>query len=105
TEVDAEPIGNDPYSARSWSYSNSGQIAGNGTQDNDMQNPAAWDLVTIDPNIVVAVVDTGVDLTHPDLNIVSHFNYTGAVGGGPVFTSDNHGTACAGDVAAIRNNG
>lgn len=68
---------------------------------------------------VVAVVDTGVDLTHPDLkgNLVSGATFTGCgKTGGPCGNGDfrgpdgqnngdEHGTHVAGIVAAVANNG
>lgn len=65
----------------------------------------AWNL-TRGQGIRVAVLDTGVDASHPDL--------AGRLTGGANFTSQNfgdfadrngHGTMCAGLVAANRNNG
>jgi subtilisin family serine protease len=65
--------------------------------------PAAWDVTTGSPDVVVAVVDSGVDATHPDLQ--------GAVEAGHNFVDDDadasdilgHGTAVAGVVAARAN--
>ncbi|MEB3221523.1 MAG: S8 family serine peptidase [Candidatus Sericytochromatia bacterium] len=60
--------------------------------------------------VVVAIVDTGVDLTHPDLKgkLVKGYNATG-VGGlfglGSPADDNGHGTHCAGIAAAITNNG
>lgn len=53
----------------------------------------------------VALVDTGVDLAHPDLadRVVRASNFV--VAGEQSFTSDVHGTAVAGVVAAGANNG
>src|SRR5947209_8726254 len=64
--------------------------------------PAAWDITTGNPNSVVAVVDTGVDSTHPDLsrNILPGTNCTTESG-----TPLAHGTHVAGIAAAIGNNG
>ena len=102
--VDVEPLGNDTYAARLYEFKNTGQIAGLGTDDNDMHIPEAWQLVNVSPDVVVAVIDCGVDLTHPDLNLVAGYNADGTPGGGPAGTGDNHGTSVAGNIGAVRNN-
>lgn len=104
-DVDTEPLGNDTYGARLYGFKNAGQIAGLGNHTNDMNIPEAWSLVSVASDITVAVVDTGIDLTHPDLNIVGGFNADGTPGGGPSVLGGNHGTAVAGNIGAIRNNG
>jgi len=81
TEVDTDPIGNDTYGARHYEMKNAGQIAGLGNDDNDLHMPEAWDLVSVSPDIVVAVIDTGVDLTHQDLTLVTGYEPDGSVGG------------------------
>jgi len=99
--VDLDPLGNDTYAARHYEMKNTGQIAGLGNDDSDMHVPEAWDLVQVSPDIVVAVIDTGVELKHPDLNLVTGYNPDGSVGGQD---EDGHGTACAGNIGAIGNN-
>lgn len=59
---------------------------------------------------VIAIVDTGVDLTHPDLKdkLVKGYNATGVsglFGLGSAKDDNGHGTHCAGIAAAITNNG
>ena len=56
---------NDPSFGQLWGLHNTGQTGG--TDDKDIDAPEAWELATGDPSIVVAVVDTGVDFSHPDL--------------------------------------
>jgi subtilisin family serine protease len=53
-------------------------------------------------NIDVAVIDTGIDLTHPDLTVAGGRNFTG---GSPTNYSDanGHGTHVAGTIAAKDN--
>ena len=101
TDVDTEPVGNDTYGARLYEMKNAGQIAGLGNDNNDTQVTEAWDLVSVSSDVVVAVVDSGVDLTHPDLNLVTGYDPDGTVGGGP---RGSHGTAVAGNVGAIGDN-
>lgn len=61
---------NDPYFPQQWALHNTGQTGG--TPGADIHAPEAWDLEQGDPNITIAILDTGVDYTHPDLG-----NYTG----------------------------
>ncbi|MHC4736336.1 MAG: S8 family serine peptidase, partial [Planctomycetota bacterium] len=56
---------NDPYFYFMWGMHNTGQMGG--TVDADIDAPETWDIHTGDPNIIVAVIDTGVDYNHPDL--------------------------------------
>ena len=74
-----------------------------------VQSPQAWDLVIGSSTQIVAVVDTGIDLTHPDLapNRVPGFNSVDRLpetSGGQVNDLNGHGTHTAGDAAAIGNN-
>ena len=68
--------------------------------------PAAWELTSGAPGVVIAIVDSGIDPTHPDL--------LGAVRTGHDYVDDDadatdppgaHGTAVAGVAAARGNNG
>ena len=64
----------------------------------------AWDLNTGNDNIIIAVIDTGIDLDHPDLQakIITGYDY---VNDDPAPDDDNgHGTHVAGIAAAVTNN-
>ena len=58
-------VPNDPNFADLWGLDNTGQTGG--TADADIDAPEAWDIVTGNPDIIVAITDTGVDYDHPDL--------------------------------------
>jgi len=61
----APVIPNDSAFAGQWHLHNTGQSGG--TADADVDAPEAWSVTTGSAGITVAVIDTGIDLTHPDL--------------------------------------
>jgi serine protease len=60
----ASTLPNDTRFNDLWGLHNTGQTGG--TPDADIDAPEAWDIST-HSDIVVAVLDSGVDYTHPDL--------------------------------------
>ncbi len=56
---------NDPMYPYMWNLHNNG--ANGAVADEDIDAPEAWDVFTGSDAVVVAVLDTGVDYTHPDL--------------------------------------
>ncbi len=71
---------------------------------NMIKVPYAWDNGFFGNNVRVAVLDTGVDLNHPDIagSIVDTADYTGS---GTIKEVSPHGTSVSGVVAAGINNG
>ncbi|HJQ27148.1 MAG TPA: S8 family serine peptidase [Blastocatellia bacterium] len=67
--VPASVVPDDPRFFDQWALKNYGYlIDGNtATPDADTHVSAAWDITKGSPNVIVAVTDTGVDITHPDL--------------------------------------
>lgn len=71
-----QTVPNDPLFPDQWGLHNTGQLFPiadpppaevAGTLDADIDAPEAWDVTMGSPETVIAVIDTGVDLTHPDL--------------------------------------
>jgi subtilisin family serine protease len=58
-------IPDDPLFAQQWALHNTGQTGG--TAGADIDAVLAWDLATGNDQIVVALIDTGLDFAHPDL--------------------------------------
>lgn len=87
----ARGVANDPYFASAWHIPKIGA-------------DSVWDIVT-GKGVTVAVLDTGVDASHPDLagKVLAGWNFYDNTSN----TADdfNHGTAVAGVIAAVTNNG
>jgi len=64
-EILPAALPNDPSFAVEWGLLNTGQYSG--LLGNDIGAPNAWNFTTGSRSVVVAVIDSGVDLTHPDL--------------------------------------
>ena len=81
-----------------WGLNNTGQTIGGfvGAPDVDMNVPEAWAITTGSPSVVVAVLDDGVDFSHPDLAARQWVN-PGEIAGngidddGNTFVDDVHG--------------
>jgi subtilisin family serine protease/subtilisin-like proprotein convertase family protein len=122
-------IPNDPLFGNQWHLNNTGQVGG--TPDADVDAPEAWDVnAGGSSNVVVAVIDDGMQLNHPDLQLfintgeiagngidddsngwiddVNGWDFTsGGIGDnnpGPSVPGDAHATAVAGVAAGRGNN-
>src|SRR5262245_46440974 len=60
---------NDPSYPQEWGLNNTGQQVNftSGTADADIDAPEAWSVSHGSSDVTVAVIDTGVDMAHPDL--------------------------------------
>ncbi len=117
---------NDPGYTQLWGLENTGQTPFYGKPGADIKAPLAWGATTGSSSVVIALIDTGVDYTHPDLssniwqNPGEYLNGADDDGNGYIddirgwnFVSKNndpmddngHGTHCAGTMAAVGNNG
>ncbi|MEK7538042.1 MAG: S8 family serine peptidase, partial [Patescibacteria group bacterium] len=70
---------NDASYGSLWGLNNTGQTVNGvaGTADADIDAPEAWDLSTGSTAVVVAVLDTGIAINHPDLagNLVAGYDF------------------------------
>jgi len=88
---------NDPMYADQW---NLRQIGAGGT------GTTGWDLTQGSSTVTVAILDEGVELGHPDLaGAFLHNGINLGTMSGTGAPTGNHGTPCAGIVAARTNNG
>lgn len=104
---------NDPLFNRQWAIKNTGtSVHGNGTVGADMNVDSAWQITTGNTNLKIAILDSGVDTLHEDLSANMLAGFDGFADEDndtrgyptPNFSSDSHGTACAGIAAAVGNN-
>lgn len=56
---------NDPSFGKLWGMHNTGQTGG--LEDADIDAPEAWDITTGSDQVIIGVIDTGVDYKHADL--------------------------------------
>ncbi len=61
----ADVIPNDPDFSQQWGLHNTGQYR---RPDADIDAPEAWDLETGDSSVIIAIIDSGIDMDHEDLD-------------------------------------
>jgi len=101
----------DPLFAYQWYLKNTGQNGGKVRLDLNVEE--AWAQGITGVNVTTAIMDDGVDYMHPD--IINNYNAKASYDFSsndpfpyPRYTDDgfnSHGTRCAGEVAAARDNG
>lgn len=125
-KLSGHPSGfNDPGIGVQWHYHNDGSLV-ESVEGADMRAVEAWTISTGHPDVIVSVVDEGVDISHEDLkeNVwVNEAELNGLPGvdddnngyiddvhgwnffdNNPDITPGVHGTHVAGTVAAVNNN-
>lgn len=84
----ASAIPNDPQFPILWGLHNTAQIGG--VVDADIDAPEAWDVQTGSHDVIVAIIDTGIDYTHPDL-VPNLWTNTAELNGLPGIDDDANG--------------
>ncbi len=122
--IQVQKTPNDPSLWRLYGLNNYGQSGG--TTDADLDAPEAWDITTGSRDVVIGVIDSGVDINHPDLAANIWVNpgetpnngidddgngFIDDVNGWDFYDDDNtpndgngHGTHVAGTIGAVGNN-
>lgn len=70
-----------------------------------MHSTAAWDISTGSPGVTIAIIDSGIDETHPDLAAKIDSGYDFVDDDADPHDLNGHGTHVAGIAAAATNNG
>lgn len=102
-------IPNDTHFADQWNLLNTGQTMSDGnvaTAGCDINVEQAWDISKGSPLVVIAVLDTGCDLSHPDIlpHLVQPELWFDASTGTSTPNDDaGHGTCCSGIASALTN--
>lgn len=123
-------INSDPYYKKQWGLKNTGDNSGGwfnpGVAGEDVNAEKAWEITKGSKDVIIAVIDTGIDHKHPDLKanmLVNELELNGEAGvdddgngyvddvygydfankdGDPI-DDHGHGTHCAGIIGAIHN--
>ena len=101
--VNIKQCAGDDFFDQQWGLNNTGQSGG--TSGIDIQACDAWDLSTGE-GVIVAVIDDGIELDHPDLyqNILYYTSFDCIDGTSQTYVRGPHGTACAGIIGAVKDN-
>jgi subtilisin family serine protease len=91
-----------------WNHENRGQSGG--TKDADMRVLRAWALGALGKGVTIAVIDEGIDILHPQLDLPGKLVHgldlkTSTSDPRPRFHDEDHGTAVAGLALAARTDG
>lgn len=105
-------VPNDPLYGEQWGlnntsnakeYNNTSNLVG--IPGSDINIEQAWDLHTGGSGVTIAIIDEGVDYTHPEFAGRMVAGYDFYANDNDPFDEGGHGTACAGIAAAAGNNG
>ena len=111
--VSVEPVRNirrtttfdDPRLKYQWHYYNDGSLDSSYKPGADVNVVPVWENYTVgNPDVIVAVVDAGIDGSHEDLK-ANYLKGKSFVKGVSKIVGDDHGTHVAGTIAAVNNNG
>ncbi len=109
-------ITNDTYSKYQWALENTGQFGG--TEDKDIKASGLWNKAAqSDKDVIVAVLDTGIDFEHEDLKDAiwtnpygsklvgkQGYDFSGYSKNGKPSDDNGHGTHVAGIIAGVGDN-